>query len=231
MKITKDQYNALTAEQKKLWKAAGEEYELVGDTEIAAEARRAKDREKQRADTAETQLAELQTRLTALEGDDAKKRGDISAIEKSWNDKLELQKKTAEKTIATLKTQLEKTLIENAIGGVAAEIFTNPKRDARLLSDRVYVDYDGEVPVVRIRDKDGKPSALTLEDLKKETVDNKDYSDILIGSQASGSGGTGGNKGGGAAKQPKDYSEAERVALFKTNPTEFHRLFPVKTGT
>jgi len=56
MKITKEQFEALTAEQKKLWKAAGEEYELVGDTEIAAEMRRSKEREKARADAAETKI-------------------------------------------------------------------------------------------------------------------------------------------------------------------------------
>lgn len=226
MKITKEAYNALTTEQKKLWKISGDEYELVGDTEIAAEARRAKDREKARADTAEATLAEVQQRLTELEGSDASKRGDIKQIEKSWNDKLELEKKKNEKTVTTLKAQLEKVMIQNAIGGIASEIFTNPKRDSRLLSDRIYVDYEGDEPVVRVRDKEGKPSALSLEDLKKETVDNKDYSDILLGSKASGSGGVGGNNGGGASKQPKDYSEAERTQLFKTDPTKFRQLFP-----
>lgn len=226
MKITVEQYNVLTAEQKKLWKKEGDEYALVGDTEIAAEARRAKEREKQRADEAETKLAELTTRLETLEGTDAKKRGDIQAIEKSWSDKLEAAKKTSEKSISTLKSQLEKVMIDNAINGIASEIFTNPKRDSRLLSDRVYVDYEGDAPVVRVKDTEGKPSALTLEDLKKETVDNKDYKDILIGSKASGSGGTGGGSGGGASKQPKDYSEAERIELYRTNPGKFRELFP-----
>ncbi len=226
MKITKEQYDALTAEQKKLWKAEGEGFTLVGDTEIAAEARRAKDREKLRADTAESKVTELEGRLTELEGGDAKKRGDIQAIEKSWDDKLQAEKKKNEKTVGTLKSQLEKVMIDGAISAIAAEIFTNPKRDARLLSDRVYVDYEGDTPVVRIKDKEGKPSALTIEDLKKETVDNKDYSDILIGSKASGSGGTGGNNSGGAAKQPKDYSEAERSNLYKTDRVKFNQLFP-----
>lgn len=226
MKITKEQYDALTAEQKKLWKAEGEEFVLVGDTEIAAEARRAKEREKQLREAAETELAELKTRLEALEGTDAKKRGDIAAIETSWSQKLEAEKKKNEKALTALKAQLEKVMIEGAINSIASEIFTNPKRDSRLLSDRVYVDYEGETPTVRVKDREGKPSALSLEDLKKETVDNKDFADILVGSKASGSGGTGGGNGGGATKQPKDYTEAERVELFRTNPVKFRQMFP-----
>jgi len=164
--------------------------------------------------------------LTALEGDNARKTGDIGTIEKSWQKKLEDQKTATDKTTIGLKKQLEAVMIDGALATVAAEIFTKPTRDVRLLKDRVYVDYDGETPVLRIRDKDGKPSALTLEDLKKETVDNPDFKDILLGSKASGSGGAGGNQGGGAAKQPKDYSEQERIELYRTNPTKFNELFP-----
>jgi len=226
MKITKEQYDALTTEQKKLWKAAGDQYELVGDTEVAAEMRRARDREKSRADKAETDLAELTTRLSTLEGDSARKTGDIATIEKSWQTKLDAAKGASDKTIGGLKKQLEVVMIDGALATVAAEIFTKPTRDVRLLKDRVYVDYDGETPVLRVRDKDGKASALTLEDLKKETVDNPDFKDILVGSKATGSGGAGGNQGGGATKQPKDYSEQERVQLFHTDPTKFKELFP-----
>lgn len=230
MKITKEQYDALTTEQKKLWKKDGEEYALAGDTEIAAEARRARDREKTRADEAEAKLVEVTERLEALEGDDVRKNKDVEGLEKRHNEKVSKMKADHDKLVATLKTQLEKVMIDDAVNTIAGEIFVKPSRDARLLRDRVSVDYDGETPVIKIKDKDGKVSVLTLEDLKKETVDNPEFADILVGSKASGSGGTGGNQGGGAPKQPKDMTEADRVELYRKNPIEFRRLFPTQSA-
>lgn len=226
MKITKEQYDALSAEQKKLFKAEGDGYTMVGDTEIAAEARRARDREKTRADELATQLQEIKDQLEELQGNDARKNKDIGAIEKSWQDKLTALKTTSDKTTAQLKQQIEKLLIDSSVESIANEIFTKPKRDARLIRERLKVEYDGETPIVRILDKEGKASALTLADLKKETVDNPEFADILVGSKATGSGGTGGENGAGGPKQPKDYTEAERLHLYRTNRAEFDRLFP-----
>jgi hypothetical protein len=226
MKIDQAAYDKLTSEQKRLWKKVGEEYELVGDTEIAAEMRRAKERETLRASAAEAQLEELRTKVTELEGNNGRKAGDIAAIERSWNDKLTAANTNATKKETALKAQLEKLMIDGAVNAMAAEIFVKPGRDSRLLRDRVYVEYEGETPVLKIKGADGKPSALTLDDLKKETVDNTEFADILIGSKASGSGGAGGTNSGGAGKKPSDYTEAERVALYRDNPTKFRELFP-----
>ena len=226
-KITKDEFEKLDEAQKFFYKADGDSYKLdIDDTDLAAEMRRARDREKQRADDAEREAADAKRRLDELEGSDARKRGDIQAIERSWQEKLDKQKADADKLVTGLKTQLEKVMVDSAVDAISHEIFAKPSRDSRLIRDRVYIDYDGETPVVRVRDKDGKASALSLDDLKKETLDNKDYADILVGSKATGSGGAGGNQGGGAAKQPSEYTEAERIALYRENPTEFRRLFP-----
>lgn len=228
VKISKDQYDALSDADKFLYVEDGDKgYKLdIDDSEVAEEMRRARDREKVRADDAERRVTDLETRLSSLEGDDARKRGDISAIERSWQEKLDKQKNDSDKLVTGLKTQLEKVMVDSAVDAISHEIFAKPSRDSRLIRDRVYIDYDGETPVVRVRDKDGKASALSLEDLKKETLDNADYADILVGSKATGSGGAGGNQGGGAAKQPSEYTEAERVKLYRDNPEEFRRIFP-----
>lgn len=231
LKITKEQYDALDDAGKAFYVEDGKGgYRIdVDDSEVAEEMRRGRDREKLRADDAERKAQDLETRLSALEGDDARKRGDIATIERSWQTKLDAQKADSEKTITGLKSKLENVMIDSAVDAMAHEIFVKPGRDARLIRDRVYIDYDGDTPIVRVRDKEGKASALTLDDLKRETLDNKDYADILVGSKATGSGGAGGNQGGGAAKQPSEYTEAERVALYRDNPTEFRRIFPQAT--
>lgn len=226
-KITKEQYEALSEALKGEYKQDGDSYIIdLDDGEVAAEMRRARDREKVRADEADRAKKAAEDRLAELEGNDARKRGDIDSIEKSWKDKLDTAEAKGKAAVDGLKSQLESLMLDSAVTKIASEIFIKPNRDARLLRDRVYIDYDGETPVLRVRDKDGKASAMTLEDLRKETVDNPEYDDILSGSKATGSGGGGGNQGGGAAKQPSEYTEAERVKLFKENPTEFRRLFP-----
>jgi hypothetical protein len=228
-KIDKAAFDALSDAHKALYVVDGEGYKLnVEIDDDAPELRRAKEREKARADEAERKLAELNTRLEELEGGDARKRGDIATLEKSWKDKLDAATKKATDTITALRTKVEQLMTDNSVTSLASEIFTKPSRDVRLLKDRVKVEWDGDTPTLRVLDKDGKPSALSLDDLRKETVDNAEYKDILLGSRATGSGGTGGNNRGGAPKQPAEYSDAERIELYRTNRAEFERLFPTQ---
>lgn len=233
LKITKAEYEALDDAKKGLYTADGENYKLdVDDVEVAAEMRRGRDREKARADALDAEKKELEARISALEeaGEQAKRKsGDITEIEKGWQKKLDKAKADGDAAVMKLKKQLETVMIDGELAKIASEIFVKPGRDVRLLKDRVYVEFEGENAVLRVRDKEGKASALTLEDLKKETVDNADYKDILVGSKATGSGGSGGNNGGGAAKKPHELNDAERTELFRTNPTEFNRLFPQAT--
>jgi len=227
-RITKEEHEALSDALKSEYKAQGDAFVLdVDDSDFAAEMRRARDREKQRADEAQRLADERAERLRELEGNDARKRGDIDAIEKSWKEKLDKETRERDEANTKLRERLERQMIDSAVNSVASEIFIKPSRDARLIRDRIYVDHNGDEPVLRIRDKDGKPSALTLADLKKETLDNDEYADILVGSKATGSGGAGGNKGGGAAKQPSEYTEQERTELYRRDPAEFRRLFPL----
>lgn len=150
----------------------------------------------------------------------AKKSGDVSAIEKSWQEKLEQRE-------AELKSQLDqnmKMVSELTVGqtssSLAAEIFgkhaklMKPHVDSRLAYDVA----DGK-PVVRVLDKTGKPSAMSVEELKAEFVNDEAFADFVVGTFAKGPGGHG--KGGApAAKVMKrgDFdgkSPAEKMAFVK----------------
>ena len=63
---------------------------------------------------------------------------------------------------------------------------------------RLTVTEDGEDFVVKVLGPDGKPSASTMDDFKKELLQNKDLAPILRGTRASGGGANGGAGGGGA---------------------------------
>lgn len=228
VKIKKAEWEALAEALQALYVADGDNYKLdVDDAEVAAEMRRARDREKVRADEVEEARKKLEEELEELKGDDAKKNKDIEAIEKTHTTKYNKLKGDMEKVVGSLKKHLEKALLESELLKIATEIFMKPGRDIRLLRERAFVDFtDVENPAIKVRDAEGKESSLTLADLKKETCENPDYADILIGSKATGSGGAGGNQGAGGSKQPKDMTEVERTKLYRENPAEFRRLFP-----
>lgn len=227
VKIKKAEWEALDDAKKALYVADGENYKLdVDDTEIAAEMRRARDREKQEKAELQTRLDEMQEQLTALENEGGKKKGDVDALERSYKDQLNKQKEKLEGMITKFKDMLKKLLVSDIAKTLAAEISTSPALLLPHIERRLTAELDGDEPVTRVLGADGKPSALSVEQLKQEFVDSKDFAPIIIGSKASGSGGSGGGSGSGGAKKPNEYTEQERTALYQSNRAEFFRLFP-----
>lgn len=81
----------------------------------------------------------------------------------------------------------------------------------------IYKDKDGST----VRNSTGQP--LSVSEKINQFKADETYSFLF---KPTSSGGSGMQNGGGAnAKAPKDYTEAERVALFKENPTLFKELF------
>jgi hypothetical protein len=63
----------------------------------------------------------------------------------------------------------------------------------------------------RILDREGKPSAFTIDDLKKEILANKEFSPILKASNATGGGASGARGSGGAGSSGKiDFSKSAK---------------------
>ncbi len=85
---------------------------------------------------------------------------------------------------------------------------------------QVETDENGEVKV-RVLDSQGKPSALSIDDLKKEFRGNVAFKPLIVASNASGSGASGGGSGGGAAKKPSEMTTQERLEFQKNDPQGF----------
>ncbi|AMW36126.1 scaffold protein [Xanthomonas phage XAJ2] len=228
LKLNKDAWAALSDEHKALYVEDGKGgYKLeVDDSEVAEEMRRARDREKQRADEAQTAADEIRARLEEIEGNNARKTGDIQTIENSWKEKLRLAEAAKDTKINALQNQLGVLLVDNIAATIAAEISVSPALILPHIKQRLSADLDGDAPSTRVLDSAGKLSALSVDELKQEFIDNADFAPIIIGSKASGSGATGGNKGGGAAKKPSDYTEQERTELYRRDPAKFAETFP-----
>jgi hypothetical protein len=225
-KIDKATYTELSDARKELYEEKDGSYVLRVEDDDNGELKRAKDREVQARKDAEKKARELQEKLDEISGVDAKKRGDIETLEKSWKEKLTQAETEATAKINKLKDSLQRTLVDKTAEGIATKLSTVPGLMSRAIRERLTVDFDADQPSLRILDQNGKPSALTLDDLEKEIVANKDYASILIGSKASGSGtpadktqqGRGGANNLEANGQPKSYRElspAEQVAYLK----------------
>ncbi|HCM31537.1 MAG TPA: hypothetical protein DIC32_08320 [Acinetobacter radioresistens] len=164
--------------------------------------------------------AEEQARKEAEEN--ARKNGNIEALEKSWGEKF-----TARETeLLNEKQALEAQVYKLTVGSKATELAAKlavPGSDSVLLphiSNRLQVEtVDGEIKI-RVLDLQGKPSALSIEDLEKEFRANEAFKPLIRASNASGSGASGG-QGGGATKKPSEMNQTERADWQKNDPEGF----------
>ena len=204
-KLTKAEYEKLSEHIKAEYIEDGDGFRLDidGDEDTGA-LKRAKDREAQLRRDAEAKLREAQEELDRINGDDARKKGDIATLEKSWQKKLDDTKAEYEGKVSKLTTHTTKTLVDNVATQIATKISNAPALLLPHIKSRLQADFEGDSPVTRVLDKDGKPSAMTVEELAAEFVANKDFSAIITASKASGGAGKPSNNNGGGAPNNSD---------------------------
>lgn len=230
-KITKEVFEKLADGLKAEYKVnANDVNEYVLDVEGLEDTgalKRAKDREtetakaeKIRADKAEADLAEFKK-------SGARNTGDIVALEKSWKEQADAKEATAKAETKVVKQKLAKVMRDDVALQIATRISTKPNLILPHVMARLKAEIpdDGD-PLTRVLDKEGKPSALTISQLEQEFIADADFAGIIVASRASGGGASGDQNRGGASKKPSEYSQAERVALQKDNPSKFTELFP-----
>lgn len=137
-------------------------------------------------------------------------RAKLEATQNDWSEKYSgLQKDVRDK---------EKRAIVAELSSAGTD---KTKRElSRLISLDLAFDENGAIIVL---DENGKATSSTLDDYKKALPEN--YPSLVAEVQPSGGMGNGSTGGTGGNKKPEDYSEAERVTLFKTDPDQFKKLF------
>ena len=156
----------------------------------------------------------------------AKKSGDIEALENSWREKLE----SSQTELKGQLTQYQSMVAEITSGSEARKLASDlalPGHTELLLphiQSRLTTEIREGRPQVRVLDAGGNPSALSVEDLRKEIATNPLFAPILAGSRASGGGQTGGSNGGSARKPFDQMSDSEKVELRKADPQEYKRV-------
>ena len=130
----------------------------------------------------------------------ARKVGDVAALEKSWGEKL--AKREAELTALndSMSGSLKTMLVDNVAQAMASEISVSPTLMMPHIKSRLSVEVQDGKHITRVLDAAGKPSAATIDDLKKEFIGNEAFSAVIIGSKATGGQAPKtGAQGGGAA--------------------------------
>lgn len=155
----------------------------------------------------------MSEKLEKFEGEDARKTGDIATLEKSWEKKLTDQAAEYQAKVDRLSEHTTRTLVDNVAQSLASKISTAPALILPHIKARLQADFDGDEPKTRVLDGNGQPSALTIDDLAHEFIENKDFAAIITGSKASGGAGV---SGGGAAKVKPETT----TSLATMNPAE-----------
>lgn len=203
---------------------------LDADYEDVSALKNAKEHEKSKRVAAETKATELQTQLeatrTELEGvrEGAIPKSDVDALKRSYQTKYDTDIAAERAKAGTLQTQVDRLVLGTTVDKMALELFgpANQIIGRPHVASRLRLEEENGEQVVKVVDKDGKPSALTLADLQKEMLQDKTFAGILVGSRAAGGGASGGQGGGGASsKKLSEMSEAERVQYAKDKPEEF----------
>jgi len=235
--ISKEEFEKLSDDFKKEYSASGDDYSLkVEGGEDTGALKRAKDHEVERRKKAETNLKEtkdeLETREKELE--DIRKgaitKDDVEALEKSYKEKYEKREKELQEQIESSNNSLKGLLVDNVAVGIATELSTVPDLMADQIRKRLTTEQVDGKTITRVLDADGKPSALSVDDLKKEILADKKFAPILIGSKASGSGAQGSEATGGA-KKFSELSEKERTDLYRSDQEAYRKLRDEEKGS
>lgn len=220
LKLTKAEYDKLSDGIKGEYIEDGDGYRLdVSDLEDTGALKRGKDREAQLRKEAEARAKAAEDKLAELDTTDARKKGDIETLEKKWKTDLDAEKAAHTATKEKFQGVFKKNLVDAKATEIATKISKVPSLLARVIRDRLTVDFDGDEPTTKVLDAAGKPSNLTLDDLQKELVANADYADIIIASKSSGGAGKVTNKGGGAPANPGGNAD-KPADLASMNPQQ-----------
>jgi len=212
-------------------KKADDKFHLKIEDDDAGALKRAKEHEKDARKSAEARAASVEEELKALKQKlseqsekDARDKGDIEAIEKSWQSKYDQLRSELEESLGTYKQALQHQTVgatartmANELAGENAEILL-PHIEKRLRSE--VTDAGAKT---RVLNEDGTPSALTVDELKKEFFTNSRFRAIIVASKANGGGAHGSQSGGAGQQKFSQASPAEKVAFKRKHGDDAYR--------
>lgn len=209
--INADAFNTLPEAFKAEYKLTGDQYILQHDEDTGA-LKRARDREKERADTLAVDLSKEKNEHATTKAASTSKDSPLKIAEDAKTAAMkEVEPKL--KRLEVVETRLKTAALTQAaselatnIGGAKNKVALLPHIAGRL---DVTLDENDEAQVV-VKDIAGKPTALKLTDLETEIRANKDLSSLIVASAASGGAGRQQNAGPGFKQSPASSAGTEK---------------------
>lgn len=209
--VEKEQTVDVAALQAELERMKQHHEKLLGETKAA------KQRAKEEAEERERIAAEA-----------AAKNGDVDALRKSYETKLAQREQELTEQLGARDKWLDEMTVSRAATELASELDFNGsgKLLMPLITPRLKRDTVDGKPVVMVLDKDGRPSAMTPADLKKEFMSDASLAPFIRGSSATGGGAQGAKStiGGSATKKFNEYTGQELSEIRKADPEIYERL-------
>ena len=241
--LTKEEYNNLPEKAKNAFVLDDDQYVPVKDAKLKSTLddldgkcktaeQRAKELEQRLASFEEAKKAELAAeREKALA--DAKKANNIDEILRIEREQAEDGKRRA---IDEAKGQWQREMSEKEAAQRAASlakeialIIAVDEASAELieLSIRSRINSDVDLKKDIFSDRSGSALSVDKSGFAELLAKEPQFARLVKANiSTAGTGGANGNSVGSATKKPEEYTEQERVNLYRTNPTLFNQLFP-----
>lgn len=205
MKINKDTFDKLPAALQAAFKpnpANADEYD--NGEEAVDGLKSALQKEKDEAANIKKKLSEFETAKAAeIEAarkkavEEARSSGDFKTVEDDYKRKIkeleDANKKAAKEREDSIKGEAVNKQVDEL-----AKLFVSPALAKSFIKSRLTAELVDGAPIVRVLDANGKPSAASVEDLKKEYLTNAELKSSLVASKGSGGGSGLPNAGGGS---------------------------------
>mgnify|MGYP003418104652 CR=1 FL=1 len=202
LKLTVDSLDGLDDSVKSLYKEDNGKFRLdldgYEDTTGLKAQRDALLNEKKEA---QRKTKEAEEAAKTLAEESARKNGDVAALEKSWQEKLAATESNYKNLNESLTKQIHGLTVGQTATKLAAELAISGSADVLLphIQSRLTVEIKDGAPSVRVLDLQGKPTAMTVDELKQEFISNKAFAPLIAASKATGGGASGANNSGSGA--------------------------------
>lgn len=146
----------------------------------------------------------------------AKKAGDIEALEKSWAEREAQKLAEREEELKQRDTWLRDMTVNATASRLAAEMAVQGSSVVleRHIRDRLGMEIRDGKPTTVVLDTDGRPSASSVDDLRKEFMANPAFAPLIAETRASGAGGVGQGRASGQTSQDVSKWSADQKSLF-----------------
>lgn len=153
----------------------------------------------------------------------AKEDGDIEALEASWKEKYDTDLGVANEAKDEAMKMLRLEKVHSRAVELATTLAVSGSADVLLphIESRLSMEIKDGRAVAVVMDMEGKPSALTVEELGKEIADNPAFAPLIEASKAAGGGANGAQRGGAA--QSKTATRAQWAGMNPSQKMEFSK--------